>query len=71
MRLIVLEVCAGITALLFLIMLAEIGRHRARRRSEGANDAAAMSEYLWAVVPWVILTACALPAVRLIVAGQS
>jgi heme/copper-type cytochrome/quinol oxidase subunit 2 len=66
-RLILLEVCAGITALLFLVMLAGIARHRTQRRSEGANNVAAMSEYLWAVVPWVILTACALPAVRLIV----
>jgi heme/copper-type cytochrome/quinol oxidase subunit 2 len=70
MRLILLEVCAGITALLFLVMLGEIARHRARRRSEGANSVGAMSEYLWAVVPWVILTACALPAVRLIVKGH-
>jgi heme/copper-type cytochrome/quinol oxidase subunit 2 len=69
-RLILLEVCAGIAALLFLVMLAEIARHRAQRRSEGANSATAMSEYLWAVVPWVILTACALPAVRLIVKGH-
>ena len=66
MRLIILEVCAGITALLFLVMLAQIARHRAQRRSEGANNVAAMSEYLWAVIPWVMLTACALPAVRLI-----
>jgi heme/copper-type cytochrome/quinol oxidase subunit 2 len=69
-RLILLEVCAGITALLFLVMLAEIARHRAQRRSEGTNNATAMSEYLWAVVPWVILTACALPAGRLIVKGH-
>ena len=68
MRLILLEVCAGITALLFLVMLAGIARHRAQRRSEGANNPTAMSEYLWAVVPWVMLTACALPAVRLIAA---
>jgi heme/copper-type cytochrome/quinol oxidase subunit 2 len=67
-RLILLEFCAGITALLFFVMLAQIARHRARRRSEGANNVAAMSEYLWAMIPWVILTACALPAVRLIVA---
>ena len=66
MRLILLEICAGITALLFLVMLTEIARHRAQRRSEGANSPTAMSEYLWAVVPWVILTVCALPAVRLI-----
>jgi heme/copper-type cytochrome/quinol oxidase subunit 2 len=69
-RLILLQVCVGITALLFLVMLAGIARHRARRRSEGANNSTAMSEYLWAVVPWVILTACALPAVRLIVTGH-
>ena len=70
MRLILLEVCAGITALLFLVMLTGIARHRARRRCEGANSVAALSEYLWAVVPWVMLTACALPAVRLIVTGH-
>jgi heme/copper-type cytochrome/quinol oxidase subunit 2 len=69
-RLILLEVCAGITALLFLLMLAAIARHRAQLRSEGANNIAAMSEYLWAVVPWVMLAACALPAVRLIVTGH-
>jgi hypothetical protein len=69
-RLILLEVCAGITALLFLVMLAGIARHRAQRRSEGAHNVAAMSEYLWAVVPWVMLTACAFPAARLIVAGH-
>ena len=66
MRLVLLEVCVGITALLFLVMLTEIARYRAQRRSEGANNATAMSEYLWAAVPWVIFTVCALPAVRLI-----
>jgi heme/copper-type cytochrome/quinol oxidase subunit 2 len=66
-RLILLEICAGITALLFLVMLAGIAWHRAQRRFEAANYAAAASEYLWAVVPWVILTACAFPAVRLMV----
>ena len=70
MRLILLEVCTGITAFLFLVMLAEIARHRAQRRSEGASNVAAMSEYLWAVVPWVMLTACAFPAARLIVTGH-
>ena len=70
MRLILLQVCAVITALLFLVMLTEIARHRAQHRCEGTGNAPAMSEYLWAVIPWVILTACALPAVRLI-ASQS
>lgn len=70
MRLLLLQVCASITALLFLVMLAEIARHRAQRRTEGVHNAPAMSEYLWAVVPWVMLTVCALPAVRLIVTGH-
>jgi heme/copper-type cytochrome/quinol oxidase subunit 2 len=69
-RLILLVVCAGVTALLFLVMLAEIARHRAQRRSGGLNNIPAISEYLWAVVPWVMLTVCALPAARLIVTGH-
>ncbi|MFL6602886.1 MAG: cytochrome c oxidase subunit II transmembrane domain-containing protein [Steroidobacteraceae bacterium] len=70
MRLILLEVCTGITALLFLLMLCAIARHRGQRRSEGTANAPAISEYLWAIVPWVIFTACALPAVRLIATGH-
>ena len=70
MRLILLQVCAAGTALLFLVMLTEIARYRAQHRGEGTGNAPAMSEYLWAVVPWAILTVCALPAVRLI-ASQS
>lgn len=66
MRLILLDFCVGTTGLLFVVMLVEIARHRAQRRSEGADNATALTEYLWAAVPWVILTACALPAVRLI-----
>ena len=54
----VLEVCATIAALLFLISLAAIAVHRARRR-----QAVSLIEYLWAVAPWVMVTACALPAV--------
>ena len=70
MRLILLQVCAAITAFLFLVMLAGIARHRAQRRSEGANDVAPMSEYVWAAVPWAMLAACAFPAVRLIVTAH-
>lgn len=70
MRLILLQVCVGVTAFLFLVMLAGIARHRARRRCEGADNVAAMSEYLWAVAPWAMLAACAFPAVRLIVSGH-
>ena len=69
MRLIVLEVCAGIVALLFLLTLAATALHRARVRAGGVYPASALAEYLWALVPWVILAAAALPAVRLIVAA--
>jgi hypothetical protein len=36
-RLIVLEVCAGIVALLFLLTLAATASHRARLRADGAE----------------------------------
>jgi heme/copper-type cytochrome/quinol oxidase subunit 2 len=63
MRLMILEVCGAIAALLFVTMLAATASH-ALRCSEGASGAKALIECLWAVVPWVILAACALPAVR-------
>ena len=69
MRLIVLEVCAGVAALLFLVTLAATASHRARLRAGGAYPAPALAEYLWMVVPWVIFAAGAFPAVRLIVAA--
>jgi hypothetical protein len=67
-RLIVLEVCAGIVALLFLVTLAATASHRARLRAGGACPASGLPEYLWAVVPWVIIAGSTFPAVRLIVA---
>jgi heme/copper-type cytochrome/quinol oxidase subunit 2 len=70
MRLIVLEGCAAIAAILFLTALATTALHRAQRRSEEAYRISALAEYLWIVVPWVMITACAYPAVRLIVAGH-
>jgi hypothetical protein len=69
MRLIVLEVCAGVGALVFLSMLVATVLHRSARRSEGTYKSTAVAEYLWAVVPWLMMAACVLPAVRRIVAG--
>lgn len=66
MRLEILEVCVAIAVLLFVTMLAATASH-AQRCSEGASGAKALTECLWAVVPWVILAASALPAVRRIV----
>jgi len=69
LRLIALEVCAGIFALLFLATLVATAVHRARQRG-GAYPASALAEYFWAVVPWVIVAGSAVPAVRLIVAAS-
>ena len=69
MRLIVLEVCAGIVALLFVVMLVATASHRARVRAGGEYPVPALAEYLWAVVPWVIVAGSAFPAARLIVAA--
>lgn len=66
MRLIVLGIGAGILALLFLATLTATASHRARHGVGGVYPASALAEYLWAMVPWVILAAGAIPAVRLI-----
>ena len=63
MRRIVLEVCTSIVVLLFLTSLAAIVAHHARRRIQGAAPAVPVTEYLWAVVPWVMVAAAAFPAV--------
>jgi hypothetical protein len=69
MRLIVLEVCAGLGALVFLAMLVATALHRSARGPEGTYQCAALAEYLWVVVPWLMMATCVLPAVRWIVAG--
>jgi hypothetical protein len=69
MRLTVLEVCAGIPALLFLATLAATASHCARHRAGGAYPASALAGYLRSMVPRVIHAAGALPAVRLILAA--
>ena len=69
MRLIVLEVSAGVAALVFLIMLVATALHRSARGSQGPHQRAALTEYLWAVVPWLMMAAGVLPAVRRMVAG--
>ena len=70
MRLIALQVCAGIAALLFITALVAIAAHRARHRCDGTDHATALAEYVSAVVPWIMVVAAALPAVRLIVAER-
>jgi heme/copper-type cytochrome/quinol oxidase subunit 2 len=69
MRFIALEVCGGVAALVFVTTLVATALHRSARGSEGTHQSAAVAEYLWAVVPWLMMAACVLPAVRRIVAG--
>ena len=42
---------------------------QALHRAGGAHPALALAEYLWAVVPWVMVAGAAFPAVRLVVAA--
>jgi hypothetical protein len=65
----VLEVCACISALLFLAALAATASRCAGHRAGGAYPASASAGNLWAMVPWVIDAAGALPPVRLILAA--
>jgi heme/copper-type cytochrome/quinol oxidase subunit 2 len=66
---IALQVLAAIAALVFLIMLVATAMHRAAGGSENTYRASALAEYLWTVVPWLMMGACVAPAVRRIVAG--
>jgi len=62
MRLLVLQICGGIAALVFLAMLSATARHRLQA-SPHMRQSPALAEYLWATIPWVIIVACATPAV--------
>ncbi len=68
MRLIALQICGGIALLVFLAMLGAIARHRLRN-GPLTKRSPALAEYLWAIIPWLMIIAGALPAVRQIVAG--
>lgn len=69
MRLILLEICAAMAALLFVAVIAAIAGHRGKRRSEGGLHQP-LSEYAWAVVPWLLMVGSAFPAVSLTFAGS-
>jgi heme/copper-type cytochrome/quinol oxidase subunit 2 len=70
MRLIVLEFIAVIAALVFLGMLGAIATHRSTAGSQGLRHHSAWSEYLWALVPWLMMAACVLPSVRRLLASD-
>ena len=71
MRIVILEICAMLTALVFAAMLVAILKSR-RSGDVGARfHRSAAVEVVWAVIPCVMFVACAVPAVRLIVASAA
>jgi heme/copper-type cytochrome/quinol oxidase subunit 2 len=69
MRVIGLQICGAITALVLLAMLTAVARHRAQRRPEAAYHTTAIEEYVWAAIPWLMVAVAVLPAVRQIMAA--
>jgi heme/copper-type cytochrome/quinol oxidase subunit 2 len=67
-KLIILGVCGAIAAITFVTMLLSIARHRAQRSMPPAGGA--LAEYVWATVPWLMVSACVTPAVRLVIAAH-
>jgi heme/copper-type cytochrome/quinol oxidase subunit 2 len=68
MRLMVLETLAAVAGLAFLVMLRAIALHRAAPSADASLQGSALSEYLWILVPWLMMAVCVLPSVRRIVA---
>jgi hypothetical protein len=66
MRLVVVGIFTCALALVLLVMLAATALHRARGYPDSTYRASALAEYLWTLMPWIIMAAAALPAVRLI-----
>ena len=69
MRILTLQVCGAITALVLVAMLSAIARYRAQNRRRGICQTTALVEYAWAAIPWLMVAVCALPAVQRIVGG--
>ena len=69
MRTIALEVFAIIAAAVFVIMMIAVMRHRSSDPAQTARQSSALAEYLFALVPWLIMAASALPSLRRIAAG--
>jgi heme/copper-type cytochrome/quinol oxidase subunit 2 len=65
MRLIVAGIWCSALALVLLITLAATALHRARGQADSTCRVSAVAEYLWTIVPWIIMGAAALPALRL------
>jgi heme/copper-type cytochrome/quinol oxidase subunit 2 len=69
MRTIALEILAFIAASVFMVMMVAVARHRLTRSPQATCQSSALAEYLFALVPWLIMAASALPSLRRIAAG--
>ena len=70
MRFITLQVLAVIAVIVFAIMLITTASYRGAGNEQPKHSGSALAESLWTAVPWLIMAACAFPAVRRIVAGS-
>jgi heme/copper-type cytochrome/quinol oxidase subunit 2 len=67
MRIAILWAALVMGAAVLVAMLVAMRRHRARAAS--LAQAIAAAEYLWVVVPWLIVALCVTPAVHRILAA--
>jgi len=67
---ILLGLCVAAFGGLFAAMMLALVRRRADAAGPPTFHSHAAAEYLWAVVPWLMIIACALPAARRILAGH-
>ena len=51
-------------------MMLALARHRADAGGPPAFHSSAACEYLWAVIPWLMIIACVIPAARRILADH-
>ena len=68
MRVIALELCVAVAAVLFIAMMAAAAWHRMRQPSGSEKRATALSEFIWAAVPWIMVVGGALPAIQMTLA---
>jgi heme/copper-type cytochrome/quinol oxidase subunit 2 len=69
MRTIALQVFAIVAAAVFVVMMIAVVRHRSSGTAETSRQSSALAEYLFALIPWLIMAASALPSLRRIAAG--
>jgi len=66
----VFGVCVMIVAALFAGMMFALARRRADVSGPPAFHERAAVDYLWAVIPWLMIIACVVPAARRILASH-